>query len=495
MQERTARLNDERDLLQRLTIDARLDRMDAWPWPWSVLAVLGAGFLWAYFDINDLAATLPRAATVYGVGLGAVALAASLGLYGYIVGEVLGSFISDRFGRRAMFITSMFVIAFGSLINGLSPSITTFDISRFISGAGIGASIAVISTYLSELSPARTRGKFSAWGVFPALVGLAAATVIAYGLVVQVSIGWRLLLIIPVLSVIPAVAAIFMLPESPRWLAEKGRLARAETLTGRAEETATRRTGRPLPPPVPQPVKERPRYPFLALIRPPQLKWTLLMFMVWFSNYLPVYSATIGITVLTQLGYTLETSIALSLAGAAGGLVGAAIAPFITDRWNRKYPAIVVSLLAFIFYVLVAVKQDDVTIGLAFGFANFQIGIFAPLIYTATAEHFPTETRTMGIGIADGVGHVGGAVGPTVSSAVFTAFSATGYFVFLGSFFALTAVMLSMAKNTAGRTLEDLRAAVRHGTVDPGNTGDPGNTVDPGNTGDLAAPGAGEEGP
>jgi MFS transporter, putative metabolite:H+ symporter len=133
MQERTPRLNEERDLLQRLTIDARLDRMDAWPWPWSVLIVLGMGFLWAYFDINDLAATLPRAADVYGVGLGAVATAASLGLYGYIVGEVLASFTSDLLGRRGTFVVAMFVVAFGSLITGLSPSIATFDASRFIS--------------------------------------------------------------------------------------------------------------------------------------------------------------------------------------------------------------------------------------------------------------------------------------------------------------------------------------------------------------------------
>jgi putative MFS transporter len=461
MQERTPRLDEERDLLQRLTIDARLDRMDAWPWPWSVLIVLGIGFLWAYFDINDLAAALPRAADVYGVGLGAVATAASLGLYGYIVGEVLASFTSDLFGRRRTFIAAMFVVAFGSLITGLSPSIATFDVSRFISGAGIGASIAVISTYLSELAPARIRGKFSAWGVFPALVGLAAATVLAYGLVLHVDIGWRILLIIPALSVIPAAAAIFMLPESPRWLAEKGRMPQAEALVGKAEETVTRRTGCPLPPPVRQPLKRRPRYPFFALLRPPQLKWTLLMFGVWFSNYLPVYSATIGITVLTRLGYTLQTSILLSLAGAAGGIAGALIAPHIIDRWNRKYPAMIVSVLACVFYVLVALKQNDATIGLAFGFGAFQVGIFAPLIYTATAEHFPTESRTVGIGIADGVGHVGGAVGPTVSSAVFVAFSATGYFVFLGSFFALTAVMLSMTKNTVGRTLEDLRAAAR----------------------------------
>jgi putative MFS transporter len=292
--------------------------------------------------------------------------------------------------------------------------------------------------------------------------------VIAYGLVVHVDTGWRWLLIIPVLGLIPAVAAIFVLPESPRWLAEKGRLAEAEALVERAEATVVARTGLPLPPPVPQPVKLRPRQPFVALLRPPQLKWTLLMFGVWFTNYLPVYSATIGITVLTQLGYTLQSSILLSLAGAAGGLVGGLIAPFITDRWNRKYPAIAVSVLAFLFYVLVGIHQNDLTIGLAFGFANFQIGIFAPLIYTATAEHFPTESRTFGIGLADGVGHVGGAVGPTASSAVFAAFSATGYFVFLGSFFGLTAVMLSMTKNTVGRTLEDLRSTRKDAVLSAG---------------------------
>lgn len=471
--------SEQQRLSQRLMIDARLDRLEHWPWAGPVLVILGLGFLWAYFDIGDLAAVLPRVGDEYGVGLGALSHAASLGLYGYIAGGVLASLCSDLLGRRVTFVVTMCVVAVASVLNAWAPNMAMFDTWRFVSGAGIGGSIGVISAYLSELSPARVRGRYSAWGVFPALIGLGAATAIALGLVVHVDVGWRLMLMIPVLALVPAAVAVFILPESPRWLAEKGRQAESEALVDRAEQAVLRKTGNaPLAPVVEIPAKVRPRYPFFALFLPPQLKWTLLMFLVWFTNYLPVYSATIGITVLTELGYTLQTSIALSLAGAAGGVVGALIAPHITDRWSRKYPAIAVSLLACVFYVLVALHRDNVTIALAFGFGNFQVGIFAPLVYTLTAEHFPTEARTVGIGVADGVGHVGGAIGPTVSSSVFSAFAAGGYFVFLGSFFALTAVMVSMAKNTVGRTLEELRSASSARTM-TGIAPAPGRTAPP----------------
>jgi MFS transporter, putative metabolite:H+ symporter len=125
---------------------------------------------------------------------------------------------------------------------------SALDAFRLISGAGIGACIAVVTTYLSELPPAAIRGRYTGWALCTNAGGLFLATIIAFGLVPSISAGWRVLLAIPVVALVIAWLVAKMMPESPRWLVERGRGEEADRLVSWLEQRARVMTGAELPP-------------------------------------------------------------------------------------------------------------------------------------------------------------------------------------------------------------------------------------------------------
>jgi putative MFS transporter len=93
-------------------------------------------------------------------------------------------------------------------------------------------------------------------------------------------------------------------------------------------------------------------------------------------------------------------------------------------------------------------------------FLSFQTAMFTALFYVSTAEHFPTAVRNTGLACADGLGHVGGVVGPTVATSVFVAYGFGTVWIMFGASFALVAVLIFFTKNTVGKRLEEIADTV-----------------------------------
>jgi putative MFS transporter len=450
-------------------VAARLDRLTAWPFRPAVLILLGIGFFCAYFDITNIGAALPVALAQFHAPVSSAGTVVSLGLWGYVVGALVNSVVSDRFGRRPGMLTATLLFGVGSLGTALSPDVGVLIAARFVSGMGVGAALSVVSTYLSEVAPTARRGRYMSWVTLPALVGNSAVPWVALGLVPHVSWGWRALLAIPALAMIPFLLGFRLIPESPRWQATHARDSAALRTVELAEQRVLARTGAELPEPVladPPSVASGWRV-WLTLVRPPHLKWTVLFFAVFFCAYFAAYSFTgLGITLLTAHGLSLTTSITLTLGASVGGMVGAVIAPAIADRWPRKYPAAVATLLLAADMIALGVHPNNVLFAAGYFLLAFQLGIFAPLVYLLAAEHFPTAVRNAGVAITDGGGHAGGAVGPVVALAVFQSAGFGATWLVLGLVFLLASVLLLFARNTTGVTLENASAGrPRSGTL------------------------------
>jgi putative MFS transporter len=235
--------------------------------------------------------------------------------------------------------------------------------------------------------------------------------------------GWRVLLGIPALAMIFFLLAFRLIPESPRWQAARGREEAALRTPVAVGARVRARTGASLSEPefvASVPVESGWRA-WLTLVRPPHLRWTVLFFVVFFCVYFAAYSFTgLGITLLTAHGLSLTASITVTLGAGVGGLIGAAVAPTIADRWPRKYPA-------------------------------FQLGIFAPLAYLLVAEHFPTPVRNAGIAVTDGGGP---RRRPVVALAVFQSAGFGATWLTLGLVFLLASGLLQFARNTTGVGLD-----------------------------------------
>ncbi|MFI6360059.1 MFS transporter [Streptomyces sp. NPDC050743] len=421
---------------------------------------MGITFFFAWFDIGNIGTALPRVVEEFGVSKEAGATVVSLGLGGYIAGGLVGSVLADRFGRRVGFLFAVLFYGIGSLVNGLSGNIEVFSVFRFVSGMGIGAALGVVSTYMSEIAPAKGRGRYMAWTTLPALCGYAVVPILSLWLVPHVEIGWRLLLIVPMVGTVVFLSGFHLLPESPRWLASRGRMEEANRIVTAAEERAARLTGRSLAPvAAPAATSGKEGRSFLVVFSRKVLPWTILFFVLWTLNYIPIYGVGgMGVTLMTDHGVPLGKSIELTLGSSAGIILGGLVAPWVADRMPRKWPAFGVCLVLGTTLILLGFFPTNTMLAITFFVLGFQVGIFAPLVYLLTAEHFPTSGRATGIALCNAVGHVGGAIAPILIVAVDASFGFGATWSMLGILVFALAAGLLLTRNTTGVSLESTTA-------------------------------------
>jgi MFS family permease len=165
----------------------------------------------------------------------------------YIAGAVLGALVfgwlTDRLGRRRLFLVTLITYLLASGIAGFAPNLWWLIIFRFIAGTGIGGEYTAINSAIDELIPARYRGRtdIAVNGTYwaGAMIGAAASIFLLNPNLLPIDLGWRIGFFIgPVLGLI-AIYLRYVLPESPRWLMTHGRNDEAEKIVGEIEVAAT----------------------------------------------------------------------------------------------------------------------------------------------------------------------------------------------------------------------------------------------------------------
>ena len=436
---------------------ARLDRIPCWPYPRRVLALIGAGIFFAFFDIVTIAAALPVLIEQFGVSSKAASQTISFGLFGYIVGAFLVSRLADRGGRRLGLLVSVTLFSGGSLLTAMSTELWHVVLWRFVSGMGIGADIAGMTTYLAEVSPKTIRGRYTAISVGLGFLGIALVPFVAEALVPRFEWGWRALF---VLGAVGGVAIAFgrrSLAPSPRWLLAMGRDAEALVVVEAAERYATVHRGQTLPAPVPEPI------PAAAsigdLLRSPLHVRILLLTSTWLLYYIGNYA---WLSLMPELyvkhGMKLSSSLWLTGMTSLGFVVGSALAVLLVDRVERKWTCAGVATVWAGLLLAVGWLPSLPVITVAGFFASASISLFVPIMYTYTGENFPTEIRATSVAITDGFGHLGGVFCATIVWAAYDFFAADG----LGYPMALTtmaatgfaaALLLTFGRRTKGTSL------------------------------------------
>jgi putative MFS transporter len=441
---------------------SRLDRIPVWPYEKRLLWVVGAGYFFAFFDIVTISFALPVIATQFHASKGAVSLSVTSSLIGYIIGAFADSQVADKWGRKLSLAVSVTLFSVGTVLAALSWNVTSLIIFRFISGLGIGAEIAAVTTYLGEISPAPLRGRYTSWATTCAYAGFAVVPFVARWLVPSYASGWRILFGIGALG---GVTILFMrrgLPASPRWLVAQGRTEEAAEVVAEAEETARDNLDADEELPPPEPVPEEPpaeAFPIKALLRPPMVKRLVLFIGIWFVYYVGNYGwLTLAPTLFTDKGYSLADSTSYLIVSGIGFLAGAYATTHFSDRFERKYSAALFAVLWAISLLVIGLAVSPAII-IVFGFiASATVGLLVPLLYTYTAEHFATNARATGVALTDGLGHIGGALAPLIVLAANSAWGFSGAFILMAITGVLTAALVLLGIQATGRSLETATA-------------------------------------
>jgi putative MFS transporter len=452
----------------------RMDRLPGWPLRRFDFIVLGIAYFFVFYDISDIGFGMPAIAKQFDLNSNAVKfVAVAIGLIGYIVGSNIIGLLADRRGRRVAFVIALVVTGLGSLGCVFATGVVTLSIWRFVTGMGVGAALNLATTYVGELSPPAQRGRISVRTFMIGIMGQAITPFVALGLVPNFEIGWRLLFLIGALIGLVAVLFGLQLPESPRWLIEQGRPDEAEALIWSMEQRfrpedlaasaalfSARRalvTG-PLPAGGPEgtsPAREGQRP--VSLMQGGYGRTVLAMVTMWFLWYIGNYGFLgDGATLLSTHGLGIGSSILYLAVGAIGYPVGAGVMVVTSDRIERKYLIFAATVVWLIGMLMVATLADGAVVTVGSFLASLALGSYLQVAYTFTAENFPTRLRARGFALADGGGHLGGAVGalllPTLVSdtTFFLAFTVIGITGLLAGVIALG------GPPTSGRSLEEV---------------------------------------
>lgn len=264
-------------------LNARIDRLPRPGLRWPVYAVVGLSYFFAFYEISTFAYTLPAMRTALGLVGGQVAYPVAANLAGYAVGSYLLGRLADLRGRRVAMMVTVAAVAVSATATALSWDVWSLTVFRFFSGVSTGAEIILAATLISELSPAKKRGRYVMLNYLWGTAGLAATPFITLGLLEVGTVGWRLV------YGFGAVAALLIfvmrgryLPESPRWSVLHGREDDAERLVSSMEERCRTQLGRELPP-VPDVAADKAegRGSAAELFRPPYLRRTVVALGFW----------------------------------------------------------------------------------------------------------------------------------------------------------------------------------------------------------------------
>jgi MFS family permease len=403
--------------------------MDRLPWTrfhWSI--VVGLGFSWVLDGLEIQIVASAGFQKALDMTAAEVGLLGTVYLFGQIAGALIFGRLSDKLGRKKLFILTLAIYLIASGIAGLSPNMWFLLVFRFFAGMGIGGEYAAINSAIDELIPSKYRGRVDIaingtyWG--GAALGSAANLFLLNPDIFDENIGWRIGFFIgPVLGL----AIIYLrrhIPESPRWLMTHGREEEAEATVDDIEKRVRDQGGdiEPVDESKAITVTQTERVPFKTIVHVlfklyPKRTLVGATMMVTQSFLYNAIFFTYALVLQNFYDTSPSSTQYFFFPFAIGNLLGPLVLGHLFDVWGRRkmifltygVSAVVLAASAVLFSmdVLNATTQ---TIFWCVSFFFASAG--ASSAYLTVSETFPLEIRSQAISYFFALGQIAGSVAP-----------------------------------------------------------------------------------
>jgi putative MFS transporter len=442
-------------------IVARIERLPVAAWHAKVRLIVGTATFFDAFDTLAIAFVIPVLIGLWHLNPGQIGVLISTGFAGQFVGAVVFGWVGERYGRISGLSWTIAILSVFGLACGFATSYQELLVLRFIQGLGLGGEIPVAATYMNEIAKAGPRGRFVLWVqcVYP--FGIMMSSFASVWIVPH--LGWQWMFVIGALPALLIWPLRRMVPESPRWLARKGRLTEADTILTKIEDEISKQGTRPLPP-VPTDFVEDgdQRGRWKELLSSFYRRRTISLWVLWFcaaalSQVLQAWLPTILRTV-----YKLPVSEALlyNAYGYVGLVIVCVIAAFTIDVVGRRalFLTAFASAGVLLFAVwLIADRGSAVPVMVLASIASTLASIMLLSFNVYGPEIYPTRMRSLGTGTASSWARISAVVVPSV----------IGWIMHIGQFeaiFLLSAAIALIATlvayffviETKGRPLEEI---------------------------------------
>ncbi|KAI5913285.1 MFS transporter [Thauera sp. 2A1] len=439
---------------------ARLERLPVTRRLMLIRVIVGIATFFDAYTVLAIAFAMPQLVSEWKLSPTEVGLIISAGYVGQLFGAVIFGSLAEKFGRlKTLFITIVLFVSMdiACLFAWSGASLMLF---RFLQGLGTGGEVPVASAYINEFVGAEKRGRFFLLYevIFP--IGLMFAGMAGYFLVPIY--GWKAMFVVGLVPSILTIPLRWFLPESPRWLASRGRIKEAEAVVQLLENDVTRRGG-VLREPAVKPLDPRAtaKSDWRELFQGIYRKRTFTIWGLWMCVYMVNNGLITWLPTLYKQVFhlPLQTSLAYGWITSGVGVIASIICALMIDKVGRKPWYAAAFLLAMIPLLtltsLGATSAVQVLILATAAYAILQTVSFS--LYLYSSELYPTRLRAVGTGFGSAWLRAGSALGPITVGFIVGDFGIRYVF----SAFAAVAlvgglVTLFFAIETKGRVLEEL---------------------------------------
>jgi MFS family permease len=479
-------------------IPARLDRLPWTRWHWMI--VVGLGTVWILDGlevtiVGSMSDALKPASTGLGMSSSDIGTAGAMYVAGACIGALVFGQLTDRFGRKRLFLITLAFYICATLLTAFSMSVTWYFAARALTGAAIGGEYAAINSAIDELIPAKYRGRVDVAINGSFWVGAAAGALLTIPLldptVVSASLGWRLAFGLGAILAVGVLLVRRHVPESPRWLFIHGREDEGEEIVRDIEREVSEESGRDLPS-VKDTITIRQRktigIPLIAkTVFTLYPKRTILCFSLFVGQAF-LYNAfffTYGDTLTTFLGVG-QTGYYIAIF-AASNFAGALLLSPLFDTIGRVKMITATYVLSGVLLGIAGFMLGDLT---ATTLTIFGAVIFffasagASAAYLTASEVFPMETRALCIAFFYAIGTaVGGITGPLLFGNLIDNASASGDITGIAPGYFLGAVLMVaggivaafLGVHAEGQSLESIAQPLTAEDADAGGRPEPAN--------------------
>ena len=375
-----------------------LDNAPITPTHVKVVALVAAGYCIDVIDYAIYGSFIPDMLRDHFATQSQLGWVGGAQLFGLAIGTFLQGQFTDRFGRKSVYQFNLLLFGLATIASALAPNVMWLTLARFISGLGLGAEQPLAFTYAGEYAPKDIRGRILAIVHF---IGGGLVWPLAFLITIYFrgAIGWRgIWLAIGVAALVLFVLR-FALPESPRWLAAKGR--------GKEALSILKKMG------LGAPVEELLDTATTSNSDPFSLVWRnyrvrLLAAMVCFSAF---FCVTIGLgtwlpNIMSSQGFTITKSLSFTFGMTLAAPCGSLFMMFTLDKFGRRRTAFVTFLCSGLFAILFANAGTDVQLMAAGFLMIFFYQVAGNTMQIFASEVFPTQARASGFGMAAGIGRL-----------------------------------------------------------------------------------------
>ncbi|WP_328555318.1 MFS transporter [Streptomyces sp. NBC_00358] len=463
-------------------VPARLDRLPWSRWHWMI--VIGLGTVWILdglevTTVGNIAGRLSERGSGLAVSAAQVTgIAAALYVAGACAGALFFGWLTDRHGRKKLFMITLVVYLSATALTALSFDAWWFFTFRFLTGFGIGGEYAAINSAIDELIPARFRGRVdlvingSYW--LGAIGGALLSIVMLDTDVFPKDLGWRLTFGLGVVLGLVVLLVRRHVPESPRWQFIHGRGDDAEELVGSVEREIEEEKGAPLPQPEGEiTIRQRRSVGFGVIAKTVfgHYPKRAVLGLALFIGQAFLYNAiTFG------FGSILTTFFDVPTGGtgyyfaviAAGNFLGPLLLGKLFDTVGRRVMISSTYLLSGLLLFGTAWLFDRGSLNAVTMTACWCVVLFfasagASSAYLTVSEVFPMETRAMAIAFFYAIGTAAGGISGPLVFADLTQSGVVGdtvlaFRIGAGLMCAAGLVAVFLAVNAERRSLEDIAA-------------------------------------